>query len=242
MRALFLALLAITACTPQVAENQVALRIIPAPPPGLEAFCKSQAQGFVRTYAECMQGRGYQAEIIGHNGQHLTMADLPQPPPNARPPVAQGLPYAGSGTGGQRPLPTTREPLATAMGGRTFRCEGGSIVTVNLARPPSISIRESSCSVTFIDGRNSTVVGQGCDLGLLLMPSVLVGNLMTMQQSVKVNGDNVTFYARQTPSVGMVINKGTGTFSGSFNMTSHRIHVDALTRSSATDEICRLVS
>jgi hypothetical protein len=169
MRALFLALLGITACTPQVGENQVALRIIPAPPPGLDAFCKSQAQGVVRTYVECMQGKGYRAEIIGHNGQHLTVADLPRPPPNARPPAAQGLPYAG--TGGQRPLPTTREPLATAMGGRTFRCEDGSSVTVNLARPPSVIIREGSCSMTFIDGRNSTILGQGCDLGLIVAGS-----------------------------------------------------------------------
>jgi hypothetical protein len=71
------------------------------------------------------------------------------------------------------------------------------------------------------------------------MPSVLVGNLMTMQQSVTVKGDNVTFYAHQTPSVGMVINKGTGTVRGSFNMKSGRFRADALTLSSANDEICR---
>jgi hypothetical protein len=112
-------------------------------------------------------------------------------------------------------------------------------VTVNLARPPSITIREGSCSITFIDGRNSTVVGHGCDPGLLLMPSLLVGNLLTMQQSVTVNGDNVRFYAHQTPSAGMVINVGTGTFRRSFNMKSGRIRADALTPSSATDEICR---
>ncbi len=86
-------LLPIGSCAPNVGSDQVAVRFYP--PPGKlpaiqqidETLCTRNASGYVRLYVECMQERGYQPEIIGQGGVHMTVAQLPMPPPQAVPQI-----------------------------------------------------------------------------------------------------------------------------------------------------------
>jgi hypothetical protein len=96
---LLLSMLTIS-CVPPVGNDQVAVRFYP--PPGQspaiqqmnEATCKSGASGYVKLYVECMQARGYQPEIVGQGGMHMTVMQLPDPPPGVRPPAPTLPPYS----------------------------------------------------------------------------------------------------------------------------------------------------
>jgi hypothetical protein len=74
------------ACAPMPGQGQVAVRFYP--PPGKsafsqqadEGFCTRTANGYVRSYVECMQQRGYRSELIGAGGAPMTVGQLPSPP------------------------------------------------------------------------------------------------------------------------------------------------------------------
>jgi hypothetical protein len=86
------------------------VRFYPSPgrAPGLqqmdEASCTQSASHYVKLYVECMQARGYQPEIIGQNGVHMTVAQLPDPPPGVQAPARMPVPMQ---TPMQRPVPVT---------------------------------------------------------------------------------------------------------------------------------------
>jgi len=106
------------ACTPNVGQDQVAVRFYP--PAGKnpilqqadERACTAGASGYVRIYVECMESRGYRPEIIGNGGVALTVAQLPEPPPGVvrQPPVQTPLPTHGSTNRSSRPL-NTADPM-----------------------------------------------------------------------------------------------------------------------------------
>jgi hypothetical protein len=104
--AFFAALAGLSACTPAVGPDQVAVRFYPPAwkNPLIqqhdEAACTTAANKYVRLYVECMQRLGYRAEIVGQGGISLSVSQLPQPPsmpvpqPRQQPIVARETPPA----------------------------------------------------------------------------------------------------------------------------------------------------